>query len=99
MVVRAPPWWLSRCPSRSRPLDAVGGSFAARAPDIADETFQQVIAEIDALLPGDAPLAERISAFRARFAIPAEKLDDVFVAALEECRRRTLGGEIICEVW
>ncbi|MEL6869933.1 MAG: hypothetical protein AAFO81_09045 [Pseudomonadota bacterium] len=64
--------------------------FAARAPDIAVETFQQTIAQIDALLPGAAPLAERISAFRERFAIPADKLDVVFVAALEECRRRTL---------
>lgn len=64
--------------------------FAARAPNIPPEQFQQTIAKIDALLPGDGSVAERADAFRARFQIPAEKLDAVFNAALDECRKRTL---------
>jgi hypothetical protein len=45
---------------------------------------------LDALLPGDAPLNERIDRFRRRFEIPKERLAPVFDAAIAECRRRTL---------
>ncbi|MEO0576647.1 MAG: hypothetical protein AAF004_14375 [Pseudomonadota bacterium] len=64
--------------------------FAARSPNIPPEQFAQTVAKIDALLAGDGSVAERAKAFRARFAIPADKLNDVFTAALDECRRRTL---------
>ncbi|MEM9495133.1 MAG: hypothetical protein AAGA09_03955 [Pseudomonadota bacterium] len=64
--------------------------YDAVAPgyDLAD--FDAALAEIDALLPGDEPLAARVEAFNAKIAIPAERLQAVFDAAIAECRRRTL---------
>ena len=64
--------------------------YDAVAPqyDIAD--FDAALAEIDALIPGDAPLPERVDGFRNSLAIPADKLQTVFDAAIAECRKRTL---------
>lgn len=64
--------------------------YDAVAPryDLAD--FDAALAEIDALVPGDGPLNERVDSFRNSLAIPLEKLEPVFEAAIAECRRRTL---------
>ena len=43
-----------------------------------------------ALLPGPGPLAERVMAYRRRFALPPDKRKAVFARALAECRARTL---------
>ena len=64
--------------------------FDAVAPTLDAAHFEQILEQIDALLPGDGPLPERVTAFRARFIIPPGRLSAVFEAALEECRRRTL---------
>ena len=53
-------------------------------------SFDPLRAEVDAMLPGDAPLPERVQAFRERFVIPEENLDAVFERAIRECRERTL---------
>lgn len=61
------------------------------APDIHPlESYDTVLAEIDALLPGDEPLAQRVDAFENRFTIPVDRLQPVFDAAIAECRARTL---------
>lgn len=52
--------------------------------------FEAILEEIDALVPGEGPLAERVEAFRRQFVIPPERVDEVFEAALAECRARTL---------
>ncbi len=52
--------------------------------------YDSVLARIDRLVPGTAPLAERVEAFQGRFVIPADRLDGVMRAAIAECRRRTL---------
>lgn len=59
-------------------------------PHIPTEYFETIHARIDALLPGDGSLAERVEAFRSAFVIPAEQVPAVFEAAIAECRRRTL---------
>lgn len=64
--------------------------FAAIAPDHDAAHFAAILEEIDELLPGEGSLSERVNAFRERFYIPDDRLDAVFSAALEECRRRTL---------
>ena len=64
--------------------------FNATAPDHDAAYFQGILEEIDALLPGDGNLAERVEQFQAQFVIPADRLSRVFDAAIEECRRRTL---------
>jgi hypothetical protein len=52
--------------------------------------FDAALGEIDTLLPGEGTLAERFNAFRSAVAIPADKLQAVFDAAIAECKRRTL---------
>ncbi len=64
--------------------------FGAVAPDRDAAHFEAILAEIEALLPGEGSLAERVDAFRSRFEIPAERLAAVFDAAIAECRKRTL---------
>ncbi len=51
--------------------------------------FDPVLAELDRLLPGEAPLHERVAAFNRRYEIPGERLAAVFDAAIAECRERT----------
>lgn len=52
--------------------------------------FETILEEIDALVPGEGPLAERVENFRRQFIIPPERLPAVFEAAMRECRLRTL---------
>ena len=52
--------------------------------------FDAALAGVEALLPGEGPLAARVSAFRNSFVIPADRLQAVFDAAIAECKRRTL---------
>jgi hypothetical protein len=63
--------------------------FDAVVPPLPEADFERVLAELDTLLPGPGPLRERYEAFRKQFLIPPDKLDTVFRASIEECRRRT----------
>ena len=70
--------------------DEAKGLFGV-APDIKPlESYDPVIAKIDALVPGSGPLPERVEAFQNRFNIPTDRLKPVFDAAIAECKRRTL---------
>lgn len=53
------------------------------------ESYDAVLARIDALVPGPGALSERVEAFRNRFAVPPDRVAAVMQAAVEECRRRT----------
>lgn len=64
--------------------------FGAVAPDREAAHFEALLADIDALLPGEGSLPARVDAFRSSFDIPAERLAAVFDAAIAECRKRTL---------
>lgn len=52
-------------------------------------SFDPVLAEIDALVPGEGPLDQRVEAFQNRYVIPPERLKPVMEAAIAECRART----------
>lgn len=52
--------------------------------------YDSVLARIDRLVPGTAPLPQRVEAFQGRFVIPPDRLDAVMRAAIAECRRRTV---------
>jgi hypothetical protein len=54
------------------------------------ESFDPVLAEIDALLPGEGSLTDRVTAFRADYVIPRDRLQPVMDAAIAECRARTV---------
>jgi hypothetical protein len=63
--------------------------YDAEPPVNSLESFQKVLDEIDRILPGSGSLEDRVAEFRSRFAIPPDKIDPVFKAAVEECRKRT----------
>lgn len=64
--------------------------YDAVAPTNDAAHFQRILDQLEKVVPGEGPLAERVEAFRQRFVIPRERLDAVFKAAIDECRRRTL---------
>ena len=64
--------------------------YDAIAPDYDVREFQEVVSAIGKLLPGEGSVASRVDAFRMSLAIPQNKLEKVFEAAINECRRRTL---------
>ena len=64
--------------------------FGARAPDHDAAHYQAILDDIDALIGGEGPLSTRVNEFRSRFLVPPDRLADVFEAAMDECRRRTL---------
>lgn len=64
--------------------------FALRPPLRPLESYDPVVARIDAIVPESGPLHERMDAFRARYTIPTDRLRQVLDAAIAECRRRTI---------
>ena len=58
-------------------LEHVTRCFAYAPPRIPDARFEAAAATIDGLLPGDAPLADRLSAWDARFVIDVDRLPAV----------------------
>ena len=59
------------------------------APRHDEEEYARILAELDKRLPGTGPLLERYEAFRSRFVIPRDRLDQAFRTAIERCRART----------
>ncbi|WP_296167419.1 hypothetical protein [uncultured Brevundimonas sp.] len=53
-------------------------------------SFDPILARIDALVPGQGELTPRVTAFKAQYQIPKDKLQVVMDAAIAECRRRTV---------
>ena len=64
--------------------------YDAVAPTFPDSHLIQIIAQLEAKIPGNGPLWERYENWRKPFVIPKEKLDTVFQLAIKECRARTL---------
>ena len=64
--------------------------YDAVAPTYDEAYFDDAIVGLEGRLPGSGPLVARLEAFRAAFAIPPDRLDRVFTAAIEACRARTL---------
>src|SRR4029453_10732025 len=70
--------------------DELRALYHAVGPTFQDSHFDQIIAHLEAKIPGKGPLWERYEMWRKPFVIPKEKLDAVFQAAIKECRARTL---------
>ena len=60
------------------------------APSFPVSHYDEALTELDALLPGDGPLHERIYEFGLQFRIPPDKVEAVVRAGIDECRARTL---------
>ena len=70
--------------------DEAEGLFGVRPLLKPLTAYDPVLARIEALVPGDGPLAARVDAFNDRFIIPSDRLKPVMDAAIAECRRRTV---------
>ncbi|NWG29399.1 MAG: hypothetical protein HXY48_12800 [Ignavibacteriaceae bacterium] len=58
-------------------------------PEISEEELQEVLNELDKILPGNGDVAERVENLRKKYEIPKDKITAVFDAAIKECRTRT----------
>jgi hypothetical protein len=63
--------------------------YDAEAPHQSEVDFRVVLDSLEILLPGGAPLVDKVANYKEEFIIPAERLDTVFRAAIAEARRRT----------
>ncbi len=63
--------------------------YDAVAPTHPESYFEERVQRLDGLVPGDGPLPARVEAFRQRFVIPKDRLEQVFRAAIDGCRERT----------
>ena len=64
--------------------------YDAEVPSYDSTHYQSILDEINKLLPGKGSAADRWQEYKKGFIIPTKKLDAVFQAALNECRKRTL---------
>jgi hypothetical protein len=64
--------------------------YDVQVPHYTKEHFQKILDELDKILPGEGSITERYQKFRSEFIIPKDKLDKVFTAAINECRKRTM---------
>jgi hypothetical protein len=70
--------------------DEAEALFGIRPELLPLSTYDPILAEIDALLPGSGSLTDRVTAFKAHYVIPKDRLQPVMDAAIAECRRRTV---------
>lgn len=59
------------------------------APVVPEQQFAVAIDQLEKLLPGKGPLVDRYGDWQKRFFVPADKLEKVFLTALEQTRERT----------
>lgn len=52
-------------------------------------SYDPILKQLEALVPGSGPLDQRVEAFQRRFTISPDKLKPVFDAAIAECKART----------
>lgn len=70
--------------------DEAEALFGIRPELLPLSTYDPVLAEIDALLPGEGSLTDRVTAFKSHYVIPTDRLQAVMGAAIAECRARTV---------
>lgn len=63
--------------------------YDAVSPVQSEEFFQQTIDELNKILPGRGNVEKRLNEFKRKFEIPKNKIEEVFKAAIKECRERT----------
>jgi hypothetical protein len=69
--------------------DEAEGLFGVRPELKPLSAYDPVLARIEKLVPGTGALSDRVDAFQNRFTIPKDRLEPVFRAAIDECKRRT----------
>ena len=66
------------------------GLFGVRPELKPLSAYDPVLARIEALVPGQGPLWQRVDSFQDRFTIPKDRLKRVFDAAIAECKARSI---------
>jgi hypothetical protein len=69
--------------------DEAQGLFGVRPTLKPLASYEPLLKQVDALVPGNGPLDQRVEAFQAKFTIPQGRLKPVFEAAIAECKART----------
>jgi hypothetical protein len=69
--------------------DEVEGCYGVRPSPPSPDDYTAVHERLDELLPGEAPLADRLEAFRASQLVPRESLIAAFADVVDELRART----------
>ena len=64
--------------------------YDAVPPEYDYADFDAALAELNTLLPGDAPLGDRVQALRDKLIVSRDKVPAVMEAAIAECRARTI---------
>ncbi len=69
--------------------DEVEASYGVRPTRIDPEVVRAAHRDLEAVVPGSGPLAERLVAWRESLAIPPEKLNEAVASLAEDLRERT----------
>ncbi|MDP3518534.1 MAG: hypothetical protein Q8S94_15335 [Pseudohongiella sp.] len=64
--------------------------YDAVPPDYDYAEFDAALVELQTLLPGDAPLGDKVQALREKLIVSRDKVPAVMEAAIAECRARTV---------
>jgi hypothetical protein len=71
--------------------DEVEGSYGVRPAHTDESVFEAAHAELDGLLPGDGPLAERYESWRQSITVPPDRIESTVAGLIEEARAWTRG--------
>lgn len=63
--------------------------YSVRVPEMDEDHFRSLAAELDQIIPGSGALPERMSAYRDRFLVPHEHVERIVSATLKEAQSRT----------
>lgn len=69
--------------------DEAEGLFGIRPQLKPLAAYDPILAKVEALVPGEGPLWQRVDDFQNRYIIPTDRLDAVMRAGIAECRKRT----------
>lgn len=64
--------------------------YDSEPPVYSEEYFNNLLNELDKILPGGGDVSKRFTEYKNNFVIPVEKLDTVFQTAIREARKRTM---------
>jgi hypothetical protein len=71
--------------------DEVAGCYGVRPTYTDESVFTAAHEQLEELLPGDGPLAERYQRWRTSILVPSERVERTVAAAIEEARAWTRG--------
>jgi hypothetical protein len=71
--------------------DEVEGCYGVRPEHTDESVFEAAHEELDRLLPGDGPLAERYESWRKAMTVPPDRIEQTVAGLIEEARSWTRG--------